>query len=118
MADDVARLVATLEADISNSRSPWAMHSGLQIQRFGQIEKRMQQTESQFTAGCQRAWRSRLGKILSVAAIEEFSRHVITMTAGLVDQAKVLNVNIEQLQTFRELLKDAGGYGGRCRYDP
>lgn len=109
MADDVARLVATLEADISKFTKSMGDAQRIADQRFGQIEKRMQQTESQFTAGFKGLGDLGLGKILSVAAIEEFSRHVITMTAGLVDQAKVLNVNIEQLQTFRELLKDAGG---------
>ncbi len=107
MADET-RLVAVFDANVTGFVKGMDDARAFSDKFFGNLQTKMQGAERQTTSSLG-AIGGTLSKFLSVAAIEEFSRHVVTMTAGLIDQAKVLNVNISQLQTFRELLKDAGG---------
>jgi hypothetical protein len=111
MADDVARLVAVMEADMRGFTKGMEQAQAIADQKFGAIERTLTHTESRFKTfgGGLAGFNGILGKFLSVAAIEEFSRHVLTVTAGLVDQARVVGVSVEALQAFRGVMKDAGG---------
>ncbi len=110
MADDVARLVAVLEADVRGFTKGMEQANAVADKQFGALESRMRKTEQTFKSfGGGGGDILGLGKLFTAAAIEEFSRKVLTMTAGLVDQARVVGVSVEALQSFREVMKDAGG---------
>lgn len=112
MADET-RLVAVFDANLLGFTKGMEEARRVSDRAFGSIQAKMQQTERSLGGAFQKIGGAfgglGLGRLLGVAAIEEFSRKVLTMTAGLVDQAKVLNVTVESLQAFREAMKDSGG---------
>lgn len=109
MADET-RLVAVFDANLLGFTKGMAEAHRISDKFFGDLQTKMQQTERALAGGFKGLnLGGDLARFLSVAAIEEFSRHVLTMTAGLVDTARVANVTVESLQAFREAMKDAGG---------
>jgi hypothetical protein len=109
MADLTEKLVAQLEADITRFEKGMAQAYAVMDKQANAMEKRQATLKSRLENGWNGLTSTGLSKFLSVAAIEEFSRAVITSTAGLVDQAHVAGVTVEALQAYRAIMKDAGG---------
>ncbi|HEY4309488.1 MAG TPA: hypothetical protein VGN12_08555, partial [Pirellulales bacterium] len=110
MADDVARLVATLEADISKFTKGMEQAQTIADQRLGIIEKRLQQTESVFSAGFGNitSLAAKFGVALSIASIGSFVKDVIDSTAALDGQAQKLGISTTALQAYHAGAVQAG----------
>jgi hypothetical protein len=106
MADDVARLVATLEADISKFTKGLDQAQKIADQRFGQIEKRMKTTEGLFVSSP--VFGSGAAKFFSSAALVAFGKNVLETVSALGEQAQQIGVSVEAFQAYRAILKDNG----------
>lgn len=110
MAEEVARLVAVMEAELKGFTKGMEQAQEIADKRFGQIEQRMQKTEQTFSSGFRNLsdLANTFGVALSVGAVVEFGRRVFEVTAALQDQAKVAGITVERLQALRNVAMDNG----------
>lgn len=107
MAVDEARLVAVLEANIKNFQKGMDQAQRIADRRFGQIERRLNQTENRFS----RAFRGIGNTLLGGAAlfgIQRFVSSVADMAGKLQDTSDALGVGTDALQTWGVLAGRAG----------
>lgn len=111
MAETLERLTAIIEADVSRLDKGTRDAARMFDARASEIEYR----NASLTAKLERQWQAFgssfgiLSRFLSVAALEEFARHIITTTADIADQAREVGVSISALQTYRNVMQDSGG---------
>lgn len=106
MAEEVARLVAVMEAQLRGFTKGMEQAQKIADQRFGAIEKRMRQTESafgKFGTGIG----SSFTRFLGTAAVIAFSKSVLDMASSLGEQAQQIGVSVEGLQAYRAALATA-----------
>lgn len=107
MADDVARLVAVMEANLRGFTKGMEDAQRIADRRFGQIEKRMAKSERFLAKGF-----SGIGKTLlaggAIIGIERFVKGVGTMADELQNTSDVLKVGTDELQTWGILSGRAG----------
>lgn len=111
MADEVARLVAVMEAQLKGFSKGMDQAQQIADRRFGQIEKRMKQTEQTFESGFKglTALAGAFGVALSAGAVIEFAKRVFEMGSQLQDAAVIAGTGVEALQAYRNALIDNGG---------
>src|SRR5262245_5720277 len=107
MADDVARLVAVLEANIKGFTKGMEQAQKVADQRFGAIEKRLRQTESRF-ANSFRGLRNFAIGAGTLVGINRFVSSITNLASNLQDTSEALGVSSEALQTWGVLAGRAG----------
>lgn len=108
--DDVARLVAVLEADLRGFTKGMDQAQKIADAKFGALEKRMNQTETAFLkgfSGLGDAART-LGLALSGPALVSWTAGVVKSTADLENQAKVLGISTDALQAYHAAAVQSG----------
>ncbi len=107
MADDVARLVATLEANIKGFTKGMDQAAKVADRRFGQVERRLSQTEKRF-AGAFRG----LGRLVigggALIGIQRFVSHISEAAGKLQDTSDALGIGTDALQAWGILAGRAG----------
>lgn len=107
MADDVARLVAVLEANIKSFDKNMAQAQRIADRRFGQIERRMNQADRRF-AGFGKGITRAFAGALSIAGITRFVSAVGDMAGKIQDTSDALGVGTDFLQTWQAMALQAG----------
>lgn len=107
MADDVARLVAVMEANLKGFQKGMEQAQKIADRRFGQIERRMNKAERSF-ANFGRTIGNIFGGALTVAGITRFVSSVSDMAGKLQDTSEALGVSTDSLQTWGILAGRAG----------
>jgi hypothetical protein len=107
MADDVARLVAVLEANVKGFTKGMDQAQRLADRRFGQIERRMRQSESAFAGFGKRIGGFLLGGA-AIASITRFVSAVGDMAGKIQDTSDALGVGTDSLQTWQAGALQAG----------
>lgn len=108
MADEVARLVAVMETQLRGFTKGMEQASREADRRFGQMERRMTQTERRFQGGFA-ALGGLATRFLSVAAITAFTRSLINTADRLADTAAQIGITTQQLQEFQYAARATGG---------
>lgn len=108
MADEVARLVAVMEAQLRGFTKGMEQAQRIADQKFGQIERRMNRTEKIFGTGFATIGRS-LTRFLSVAAITAFTRSLLNTADRLSDTAAQIDITTQQLQELQYAARATGG---------
>ncbi len=97
MADEVARLVAVMEAQLRGFTKGMEEAQRIADRRFGQIERRMNQTEKLFGASF-----ANIGglarRYFSVVAITAFANSLINAADKLKDTSAQLGISTQELQ--------------------
>lgn len=107
MADDTARLVAVVEANLKGFTKGMEQAQRIADQRFGAIEKRMRQSEGRFS----NAFGNLGSKLLGGAAlvgIERFVSHIVDTASKIKDTADALGVSTDALQEWGVMAGRAG----------
>lgn len=107
MADDVARLVALVEANLKGFQKGMDQAKALADRRFGQIESRLNKTERSFAAFGKRIGNVFLGGS-ALFGIQRFVRAVSDLAGNLQDTSDSLGIGTDALQTWGVLAGRAG----------
>lgn len=107
MADDVARLVAVVEANLKGFTKGMEQAQRIADQRFGAIEKRMRKADSTLSGGFKSFGRTLLGGA-ALVGIERFVSHVVDAASKLQDTADALGVSTDALQEWGIIAGRAG----------
>lgn len=107
MAEEVARLVAIVEANLKGFTKGMEDMNRIADRRFGALEKRMKQSESRF-ASFGRGLRNTLLGGISLVGIQRFVSAVGDMAGKLQDTSDALGVGTDALQTWGVLAGRAG----------
>lgn len=107
MADEAARLVAVLEADLKNFTKGMAQAQAIADQRFGAIEKRIKQNEAIFSTSF-----SKIGGLaasfLSVRAITAFVDSISDAAEKLQSLSERTGISVESLQKLDAAARNTG----------
>lgn len=107
MADDTARLVAVLEADIKNFTKGMDQAKAIADKRFGQIEQRIRQNESVFSSSFAEIGAGFAG-LLSVRAIGEFVSSISEAAEKLQSLSERTGISVEAIQKLDAAGRAAG----------
>lgn len=107
MADDVARLVAVLEANIKGFTKGMDQAQRVADRRFGQIEKRLNQTERRFSGAFKGVGRFLIGGA-ALAGVTRFISTVSDAVGKIQDTSDAIGVSTDALQTWGIVAGRAG----------
>lgn len=117
MADEVARLVAVMEANLRGFTKGMEQAQKVADQRFGQIEKRMRQTENTFSGSFKNMGGNvdivgsalrRLAPFLTAGAILGYARGVLATATELKNVSDQLGITTQELQGLNSAARDTG----------
>lgn len=111
MADDVARLVAVLEANMKSFTKGMDSARALADRRFGEIEKRMRASEQRFSRFGSN-FGSNFGRALvsgaAIVGVQRFVSTVAKAASEIQDTADAIGVSTDALQEWGALAGKAG----------
>lgn len=105
--DDVARLVAVMEANLNGFTKGMEQAQRIADQKFGAIEKRMQQSEATFSKGFSKVGASLLGGA-AFLGIERFVSSVVDTASKFKTTADAIGISTDALQEWSALAAHAG----------
>lgn len=117
MAEETVRLVAVMEAQLRGFTKGMEQAAAEADRRFGQMEKRMNQTERLFSGSFSNlsGLARKFGLSLSVASAVIFAKGIIDAADALKDASDQLGITTQELQALNSAARDTGAGTDRMK---